>query len=225
MTGCDRCSKRTRSANLPNGNIVCWSERNLTTYATKWVGLATKKPCSISCTTTAQSSTGQGSLAIASYSTRIGRWRRSTRSSTEKRYCRYSEATDVLVGPISKLLIWSGYTPEEQKVFLGMMESCGICFRVRELPQQEQLPWWDKEWEYIAPELLPTWSEAQKSLLTGRIPKGLPMAEAEARYAFLHEGVLRGYLSKIGQQAGDCGPLLEIRLLVLRRDYRQPRAN
>jgi GTPase SAR1 family protein/pimeloyl-ACP methyl ester carboxylesterase len=100
-------------------------------------------------------------------------------------------------------LIWSGYTPEEQKVFLGMMESCGICFRVRELPQQEQLPWWDKEWEYIAPELLPTWSEAQKSLLTGRIPMGLPMAEAEARYAFLHEGVLRGYLSKIGLQAGD----------------------
>jgi internalin A len=29
------------------------------------------------------------------------------------------------------------------------------------------------------------------------------MAEAEARYAFLHEGVLRGYLSKIGHQAGD----------------------
>jgi hypothetical protein len=24
------------------------------------------------------------------------------------------------------------------------------------------------------------------------------MAEAEARYAFLHEGILRGYLSKIG---------------------------
>jgi hypothetical protein len=34
----------------------------------------------------------------------------------------------------------------------------------------------------------------QKSLLAGRIPKGHPMAEAEARYAFLHEGVLRSYL-------------------------------
>jgi hypothetical protein len=92
-------------------------------------------------------------------------------------------------------LIWSGYTPEEQKVFLGMMESCGICFKVRRLP--------NGEWEYIAPELLPTWSEAQKSLLAGRIPKGHPIAEAEAIYPFLHEGVLRGYLSKIGQQAGD----------------------
>jgi internalin A len=92
-------------------------------------------------------------------------------------------------------LIWSDYTPEEQKVFLGMMESCGICFKVRELS--------DGEWEYIAPELLPEWSEAQKSLLAGRIPKGQSIAEAEAIYTFLHEGVLRGYLSKIGRQAGD----------------------
>jgi hypothetical protein len=65
----------------------------------------------------------------------------------------------------------------------------------------------------------------QKSLLAGRIPKGHPMAEAEARYAFLHEGVLRSYLSKIGQQAGDAALYWKIRLLVLRRDYRQPRAN
>ncbi len=49
----------------------------------------------------------------------------------------------------------------------------------------------------------PEWSDAQKSLLAGRLPKGQPMAEAEARYPFLHEGVLRSYLSKIGQQAGD----------------------
>ena len=91
-----------------------------------------------------------------------------------------------------ELLIWSGYTPEEQKVFLGMMESCGICFRAR----------WD-EWEYIAPELLPEWPEAQTSLLAGRIPKDHPIAEAEASYPFLHEGVLRSYLSKIGLRAGD----------------------
>src|SRR6516164_2949187 len=94
-----------------------------------------------------------------------------------------------------ELLIWSGYTPEEQKVFLGMMESCGICFKVRKLPNDES--------EYIAPELLPAWPEAQTSLLAGRIPKDHPMAEAQASYPFLHEGVLRGYLSKIGQQVGD----------------------
>jgi hypothetical protein len=31
-------------------------------------------------------------------------------------------------------LIWSGYTPAEQEIFLSMMESCGICFRLRKLP-------------------------------------------------------------------------------------------
>jgi internalin A len=103
-------------------------------------------------------------------------------------------------------LIWSDYTAEEQKIFLEMMEDCGICFRVRALPDDShvnQMSWRDKEWEYIAPELLLTRSEAQKSVLAGRIPKGQPMAEAEARYSFLHEGVLRGYLSRIGTEAGD----------------------
>jgi internalin A len=91
-------------------------------------------------------------------------------------------------------LIWSDYTPEEQKVFLGMMESCGICFRLRELSYDE--------WEYLAPELLPPWSDVQE-LLLGRLRDDPPTAEAEARYAFLHEGVLRGYLSKIGQRVKD----------------------
>ncbi len=89
-------------------------------------------------------------------------------------------------------LAWPSYAPEEQKVFLGMMESCGVCFRVRELP--------DNEWEYLAPELLPPWSEAQESLLAGRLLQSPPVAHAEARYPFLHEGVLRNYLSRIGQR-------------------------
>jgi internalin A len=91
-------------------------------------------------------------------------------------------------------LIWSGYTAEEQMVFLGMMESCGICFRVREISNDE--------WEYIAPELLPEWSDAQE-LLLGRLRDDPPDTEATARYAFLHEGVLRGYLSKLGEHAKD----------------------
>jgi internalin A len=94
-----------------------------------------------------------------------------------------------------ELFIWSNFTPAEQKVFFGMMESCGICFKVRQLS--------DEKWEYIAPELLPEWSEAQESSLAGRIPKDHPMAEAEASYPFFHEGVLREYLSKIGHYAGD----------------------
>jgi internalin A len=93
-----------------------------------------------------------------------------------------------------ELLIWSGYTPEEQNAFLGMMESCGICFEVRKLPNGER--------EYLAPELLPGWSDAQEQLL-GRLRDDFPDAQATARYAFLHEGVLRGFLSKLGEHAKD----------------------
>jgi hypothetical protein len=66
-------------------------------------------------------------------------------------------------------LIWWGYTPEEQKVFLGMMESCGICFRLRKLPRDhtESDEKEEAEWEYSAPELLPKWSDAQELLLDG----------------------------------------------------------
>ena len=92
-------------------------------------------------------------------------------------------------------LVWQDYTPEEQDLFLGMMESCGICFRVGHGLNGQR--------EYIAPELLPPWDEAERTVLVGRIPSSTPMAEAEARYSFLHEGVLRNYLSRIGRHAGD----------------------
>jgi internalin A len=103
-------------------------------------------------------------------------------------------------------LIWLNYTPEEQNVFLGMMEDCGICFRVRELPRasedENDGEDYEDEWEYIAPELLPKWSDVQEQLL-GRLRDDPPDATATARYAFLHEGILRGYLSELGEHAGD----------------------
>jgi len=92
-------------------------------------------------------------------------------------------------------LVWSSYTRQEQLVFLGMMESCGICFKARELSSEDC--------EYIAPELLPEWSKAQDTLLVGRLLKETPALEVEARYGFLHEGVVRNFLSRIGRQAGD----------------------
>jgi internalin A len=73
-----------------------------------------------------------------------------------------------------------------------MMENCGICFRARKIS--------DQEWEYLAPELLPKMSEAQE-LLLGRLRDDAPDSEAIARYAFLHDGVLRGYFSKLGEHA------------------------
>jgi hypothetical protein len=89
-------------------------------------------------------------------------------------------------------LIWSKYTPEDQKIFLGMMEDCS--FRVRWISRNEL--------EYIAPELLPPWSDVQEQLL-GRLRDDPPDAEATASYAFLHDGILRNYLSKLGEYAKD----------------------
>ena len=103
-------------------------------------------------------------------------------------YGRFSREDLELVG-------WQKHSREEQRVFLGMMESCGICFRYRELGEDE--------WEYIAPELLPRASAARRELLLGRVPAGAPDAEARASYGFLHEGLLRNFFSRIGQQAGD----------------------
>ena len=114
-----------------------------------------------------------------------------------------------------EMLIWwdqakdaANYTPDEQKVFLGMMESCGICFKVRELSEGE--------WEYVAPELLSEFSDVGvQDQLQGRLHDDPPGAEAAAHYPFLHEGILRSYLSRLGERQGRrC--LLEIWLLVLR---------
>jgi internalin A len=92
-------------------------------------------------------------------------------------------------------LVWQEYTEAEQETFLGMMEQCGICFRVRESSEDEP--------EYVAPELLPEYTEAVRGQLAGRVPPGPADAGATARYPFLHEGILRTLLSRAGAVAGD----------------------
>jgi internalin A len=56
------------------------------------------------------------------------------------------------------------------------------------------------ELEYIAPELLPEWSDTQE-LLFGRQRDDPPDSKATACYAFLHDGILR--ISKLGEHAKD----------------------
>ena len=93
-----------------NGDIVCWNEKNLRASAPRPAASAIPRRCLISCTITAPCFTGQAYLAVASSSTRIGRWKPSTPSSTERRSCRCSGATVALIGPISKDLS-GGTTP------------------------------------------------------------------------------------------------------------------
>jgi internalin A len=94
--------------------------------------------------------------------------------------------------------IWRDMPVDDQETFLGMMRSCGICFRARNLSGDARRP----KWEYVAPDLLPEWSQAKAQLL-GRERQGEPDDQATVCYRFLHEGILRTFLSRIGEQAGD----------------------
>ena len=46
----------------------------------------------------------------------------------EKCYRQLRRLHDRFTRPLLELLIWRDHSVEEQKLFLGMMESCGICF-------------------------------------------------------------------------------------------------
>ena len=90
-------------------------------------------------------------------------------------------------------LVWQDHPVDEQMVFLEMMKSCGICFR--KLPAGTNKR--GDPWEYVVPELLPEGAEAKERLLAGRADVE-PGFLVEARYPFLHEGVLRIFFSRIG---------------------------
>ncbi len=97
--------------------------------------------------------------------------------------------------PLLEALVWEGYSVEEQKLFLSMMESCGICFVHRRRWND------DDENEYIAPDLLPELDEV-KAELDARWQPDLPMETAEFKYALLHPGMVRNMISRIGSEAG-----------------------
>ena len=97
------------------------------------------------------------------------------------------------------MLAWgpAGYSKEEQKLFLSMMESCGICFRWRDTP--------DGETVWLAPDLLPAHdAEPVRERLQGRLrASDLPRRTIRFIYPFLHDGIVRELLSKVGREAKD----------------------
>lgn len=96
-----------------------------------------------------------------------------------------------------ELLVWGDYSEADQLLFLSFIQSCGICFPVRRISANDA----GEEWEYIAPELLPEWSEVQ-DWLVGRM-QGESGATASVHYDFLHEGILRNLFATIGRRAQD----------------------
>lgn len=90
-------------------------------------------------------------------------------------------------------LTWQKHSEEEQKLFLSIMLSCGICFIHRELE--------DGENEYIAPDLLPP-EEEMTELVALRW--GDDGADQSWTYEIPHEhpGLMTAVISTIGAMAG-----------------------
>jgi internalin A len=97
--------------------------------------------------------------------------------------------------PLLEALVWGAYGVEEQRLFLSMMVSCGICFIHRRRRSEEE------EDEYIAPDLLPERDKVQEEL-DARWDEQADTETVEFQYELLHAGVVRSVISRIGSQAG-----------------------
>ena len=94
-------------------------------------------------------------------------------------------------------LVWRDYSEAEQRLFLSMMTSCDICFVYR---KDENGGADGDNTLYLAPEFLP-----EKAVIQGQIDATWGEGPATHRqvftYAFLHEGLIRNVISKLGTLA------------------------
>jgi internalin A len=93
---------------------------------------------------------------------------------------------------------WTGYTVDDQRLFLKMMRSCGICFVYRKGQRGYED---DDDTEYVAPDLLPVRDEIQLRI-EAQWGAGPASASATFAYPLLHPGVMRGVMGRIGDRAG-----------------------
>ncbi len=93
-------------------------------------------------------------------------------------------------------LVWQAYRVEEQELFLSLMTSCGVCFVHRRGNDEGEL-----ETEYIAPDLLPD-REAVAAEIEAMWGEPSTGGTLVVELPFLHPGIMRGIVSKIGQAAG-----------------------
>jgi internalin A len=93
-------------------------------------------------------------------------------------------------------LVWQQHGKAEQELFLSLMQSSGICFIHRKGDAKLGI-----ENEYIAPDLLPDYAEVAAEV-ESQWDDNSPFDSVTLNLPFLHPGVMRGLLSRIGQQAG-----------------------
>ncbi len=91
-----------------------------------------------------------------------------------------------------ELLVWQEHGSAEQKLFLSMMRSCGICFVHREAGDAT---------EYVAPDLLP-----ERATVADELAEKWPADTAPETvtfvYELLHPGLAREVIANIGSRAG-----------------------
>jgi internalin A len=93
-------------------------------------------------------------------------------------------------------MVWQTHSPEEQRLFLGLMESCGVCFPCGEASKGET--------RYIAPDLLPSFEAvADRVHLFWNETPDAPTLRLE--YRFFHPAIIRNLMSVIGRRAGNLG--------------------
>jgi len=114
----------------------------------------------------------------------------------EKCYRHLRHAKGRFTRSILEVLVWQEYSREEQQLFLSMMESCGVCFVHSRGSYHER-----SETEYIAPELLPAWSEIAAELDEKWDPHQ-PMEKEIIEFELLHPGLLSCLVANIGVLAG-----------------------
>jgi internalin A len=94
---------------------------------------------------------------------------------------------------------WRAYSEPEQRLFLSLMESCGIAFVDRQADSRLGL-----ETSYVAPDLLPD-KEAVAPQLAGRWDDDEENWRLEYVYPFLHPGLMRALLCDVGHRSHEAG--------------------
>ena len=95
-------------------------------------------------------------------------------------------------------LVWGEYSVGEQRLFLSMMRSCGICFVYR---GRGYSPEDDDNTIYIAPDLLPLRADVRDDI-DRTWGEGPAQQTLTLDYDFLHEGLMRGVIAHLGGLAG-----------------------
>ena len=97
------------------------------------------------------------------------------------------------------MMAWRDYADAEQRLFLSLMESCGIAFVHRQADERFGLPT-----EYLAPDMLPA-KDAIAPQLAGRWDDEGETRRLEYEYPFLHSGLMRALLCDVGQWSHEAG--------------------